>query len=178
MPAIPIGEHGESPGNIDRATRSGLEWKGTFNLDPIGWAGTKIDTRLQHEQSRVRDPLTGEQRPISNNLKDLAELNLRDDIPDTPWAWGFDISYSFQARDYRLTEVGRQWEGPVWCSLYVERKDFHGMTLRASADNVFSSRSKWDRTVYVDRRTGPIDYFVDRDRLIGAFVWFSVSGTF
>ena len=39
--------------------------------------------------------LTGERRPISNNLKDLAELTLRDDIPDTDWAWGFDLSYSF-----------------------------------------------------------------------------------
>lgn len=175
---IPIGATGESPGNIDRATRNGLEWKGTFNFDPLGWAGAKVDARLQHERSRVRDPLTGEQRPISNNLKDLAELTLRDDIPHTHWAWGFDISYSFYARDYRLTEVGRQWEGPVWCSVYIEYKDFHGMTLRASSDNVFSSRSMWDRTVYVDRRTGPIDYIEDRDRRIGPIVSFSVSGKF
>ena len=55
----------------------------------------------------------------------------------------------------------------MWGSLYVERKDFHGLTLRASADNVLSSRSMWDRTVYVDRRTGPIDYIEDRDRRIG-----------
>jgi hypothetical protein len=175
---IPIGADGESPGNIDRATRNGFEWKGTFNLDPLGWAGAKIDTRLQHERSRVRDPLTGEQRPISNNLRDLAGLTLRDDIPGTDWAWGLDISYSFNARDYRLTEVGRQWEGPVWGSLYVERKDFHGLTLRASADNVFSSRSMWDRTVYVHRRTGPVDYIEDRDRRIGPIVSFAVSGTF
>jgi len=175
---IPIGEDGESPGNIDRATVRGIEWKSTFNLDPLGWHGAKVDARVQHERSRVRDPLTGEQRPISNNLKDLAELNLRDDIPGSNWAWGLDLSYGFHARDYRLTEVGRQWEGPVWGSLYVERKDFHGLTLRASADNVLSSRSMWDRTVYVDRRTGPIDYIEDRDRRIGPIVSFSVSGKF
>ena len=40
---IPIGETGESPGNIDRATLYGLEWKGTFNMDPFGWRGAKID---------------------------------------------------------------------------------------------------------------------------------------
>jgi outer membrane receptor for ferrienterochelin and colicins len=175
---IPIGDDGESPGNIDRATVRGIEWKSTFNLDPLGWHGAKVDARVQHERSRVRDPLTGEQRPISNNLKDLAELNLRDDIPGSNWAWGLNLSYGFYARDYRLTEVGRQWEGPVWGSLYVERKDFHGLTLRASADNVLSSRSMWDRTVYVDRRTGPIDYIEDRDRRIGPIVSFSVSGKF
>ena len=41
----------------------------------------------------MRDPLTGEKRPISNNLKDLAELSLRHDIPDTDWAWGGELSY-------------------------------------------------------------------------------------
>jgi len=122
--------------------------------------------------------LTGQSRPISNNLKDFAEVTLRDDIPGTSWAWGMDVSYGFYARDYRLTEVGRLWEGPVWGSLYVERKDFHGMTLRASADNVFSSRSMWDRTVYLDRRTGPVDFIEDRDRRIGPIVSFTVSGKF
>jgi hypothetical protein len=175
---VPIGADGESPGNIDRATREGVEWKSTVNLEQVGWAGAKLDVRYQKEHSRVRDPLTGAQRPISNNLKDLAELTLRDDIPDTDWAWGFDLSYSFYARDYRLTEVGRLWEGPVWGSLYVERKNFHGLTMRASADNVLSSRSMWDRTVYVDRRDGPIDFIEDRDRRIGPIVSFSVSGKF
>ncbi|HEX2595721.1 MAG TPA: TonB-dependent receptor plug domain-containing protein [Luteimonas sp.] len=175
---IPIGASGESPGNIDRATRRGFEWKATFNLDGLGWQGAKVDTRLQKESSRVRDPLTGQPRPISNNLKDLAEITLRDDIPGSSWAWGMDVSYSFYARDYRLTEVGRLWEGPVWGSLYIERKDFHGLTLRASADNIFSSRSMWDRTVYVDRRTGPVDFVEDRDRRIGPIVSFTVSGTF
>jgi len=175
---IPIGATGQSPGNIDRATRRGFEWKSTFNLDALGWKGAKLDTRWQEETSDVRDPLTGQSRPISNNLKDFAEVTLRDDIPGTSWAWGMDVSYGFYARDYRLTEVGRLWEGPVWGSLYVERKDFHGMTLRASADNVFSSRSMWDRTVYLDRRTGPVDFIEDRDRRIGPIVSFTVSGKF
>ncbi|HEY4554811.1 MAG TPA: TonB-dependent receptor plug domain-containing protein, partial [Lysobacter sp.] len=118
---IPIGATGESPGNIDRATRYGVEWKGTFNADPLGWRGAKINTRVQFEESRVRDPLTGEIRPISNNLQELAELGLRHDIPDTAWAWGGNLSYAFNARDYRLTEVGRFCEGPVWGSLFVER---------------------------------------------------------
>ncbi len=175
---IPIGADGESPGNIDRATRRGIEWKSTFNLDALGWHGAKLDARWQKEASEVRDPLTGRERPISNNLKDLASLDLRHDIPGTSWAWGLGLSYTFYARDYRLTEVGRQWEGPVWGSLFVERKDFHGLTLRASADNVTSARSMWDRSVYVDRRTGPVDFIEDRDRRIGPILSFSVSGEF
>jgi hypothetical protein len=175
---IPIGPSGESPGNIDQATLYGLEWKGTFQLEPFGWRGAKLDAHLQHEKSSVRDPLTGAMRPISNNLKDVAELALRHDIPDSNWAWGGDLSYAFYARDYRLSEVGRQWEGPVWGSLFIERKNLRGLTVRFNAGNLTNAMSMWQRTVFVDRRTGPVDFFENRDRRIGPIFSFSVSGKF
>ena len=175
---VPIGASGESPGNLDRATVHGWEWKGTFNLDPFGWHGAKLTTLWQHESSKVRDPLTGEDRPISNNLKEAAELGLRHDVPGTDWAWGGDLSYYFNARDYRLGEVGRQWEGPVWGGLFIERKNLKGLTVRFNAGNLTNAMSMWQRTVYVDRRTGPVDYFEDRDRRIGPIFSLSVSGKF
>lgn len=175
---VPIGPDGESPGNIDRATRHGAEWKHTLLLDPIGWRGAKINARMQFERSRVRDPLTGEERPISNNLEELVELGLRHDIADSNWAWGANASYAYYARDYRLSEVGRLWEGPVWASLFVERKNLKGLTVRVTAGNLADARSMWDRAVYVDRRTGPVDYLEHRDRRIGPILSFSISGTF
>jgi len=175
---IPIGATGESPGNIDQARVYGLEWKATFNMDPIGWRGAKFTALLQHEDSSVTDPLTGEDRPISNNLKDGAELSLRHDIPETDWAWGGDLSYYFYARDYRLTEVGRQWEGPVWGGLFIERKNLKGLTVRFSAANLTNAMSMWQRTVYVDRRTGPVDFIENRDRKIGPIFSVTLSGKF
>ncbi|MFC5578273.1 TonB-dependent receptor plug domain-containing protein [Lysobacter niabensis] len=175
---IPIGETGESPGNIDRATLYGLEWKGTFELQPLGWSGAKINTRLQWQESRLRDPLTGETRPISNTLKDLTLVGLRHDVPNTSWAWGGELSYEFYSRDYRLTEVGRMWEGPVWDYLFVERKNLGNMTTRVAVTNLIGARSMWDRTVYVDRRTGPVDFHELRDRRIGPIFAFTFSGKF
>jgi outer membrane receptor for ferrienterochelin and colicins len=175
---VPIGADGESIGNLEQATRHGFEWKATFNLDPYGWRGAKLDLRARHEVSRVTDPLTGEDRPISNNLKDLAVASLRHDVPDTNWAWGVETSYQFYSRNYRLTQVGRQWEGPIWGTIFVERKAWHGLTLRAEANNPFGARSFWNRTVYVDRRDGPVDFVEDRNRLIGPIFSFSVTGEF
>jgi len=175
---IPIGLDGESPGNIDRATVYGFEWKGTFNLDQIGWKGAKVDATWQMEHSNVRDPLTFEDRPISNNLASLAEITLRHDIPETNWAWGGAIDYSYYELDYRLTEVGRQWEGPIWANLFIENKDVFGMNVRFTASNLGDAMSMWDRTVYVDRRTGPIDYHEMRNRTIGPIYSITFSGKF
>jgi outer membrane receptor for ferrienterochelin and colicins len=175
---IPIGATGESPGNIDHAVAYGAEWKTTFNFDPMGWRGARLDARVQLQTSSVRDPLTGENREISNFLLHLVELNLRHDVPDTDWAWGGSLSNVIGAQNYRLTEVGRQWEGPVWTSLFVEHKDVFGLTVRATVTNLTGARSMWSRTVYQGRRTGPVAFFEDRNRTIGPIFSFSIRGRF
>jgi outer membrane receptor for ferrienterochelin and colicins len=175
---IPIGEFGESPGNVDHARLYGAEWKTTFNFDPVGWRGAKVDARVQVQSTSLKDPLTGRPRPISNSLMHLLDINLRQDVPGTPWAWGGNISYQRSALNYRLTEVGRVWEGPVFLSLYAEHKNVFGLTVRATVANILSATSMWDRTVYGGRRTGPIAFFERRDRTIGPQFSFSVRGQF
>lgn len=175
---IPIGLTGESPGNIDSAIVYGAEWKGTWNFDHIGWLGAKLDSRFQIQRSRVDDPLTGLPRPISNRLRYYAELNLRHDVPGTDWAWGSNVSYQLAELNYRLTEVGRQWEGPVWANLFLEHKNVRGLTVRGTIGNILGADSFWTRTVYQGRRTGPIAFIERRDRIIGPIFSLSVSGRF
>ena len=40
---IPIGDDQEGIGNLPRANRYGFESVSTFNFDPIGWKGAKLD---------------------------------------------------------------------------------------------------------------------------------------
>ena len=174
---IPVGD-AEAVGNIDRAVRYGADWKSTFNFDPPGLRGAKLDARFQIQNSRVDDPLTGEPRRISNGLMRLATLAFRHDVPETDWAWGAGASYEIYARDVRLTEIGRLWEGPVWAHAYVEHKDVFGLTVRATVNNLLGADSMWDRTVFVGRRTGPVDFFERRDRVIGPIFSFQVRGRF
>ncbi|HVM22825.1 MAG TPA: TonB-dependent receptor plug domain-containing protein [Sphingomicrobium sp.] len=176
---IPIGATGQSPGNIDRAVRYGLEWKGTWLFDPIGWRGAKLDTYVLFQRSRLQDPLTGEHRPISNTQVRAFELKLRHDIPNSKWAWGSGFFNSWSSKAYRLTEVGRQWEGPYWLDAFVEHKDVMGLTVRASVSNLLNARSRWDREVYSGfRNAHPLLFTERRNRLIGPVFSMSVRGNF
>ncbi|HKO55801.1 MAG TPA: TonB-dependent receptor plug domain-containing protein [Thermoanaerobaculia bacterium] len=175
---IPIGTTGQAPGNLDQATVYGIQSRSTLNLDRFGWRGARLDAGLQLQDSKVEDPLTGEQRHISGSLLRSSSLSLRHDVPKSNWAWGADASYELYALNYRLTEVGRQWEGPVWGDLYIEHKDVFGLTVRAGLYNLFAADSRWDRTVYTGRRTGPIEFIEDRERKIGPIYSFSVRGKF
>ena len=175
---IPIGATGENVGNIDSARKYGVEWKGTWKLEPLGWRGAKLDTRYWYQESQVADPLTGVERRIGNSLIHFWQVSLRDDLPATNWAWGFDVSHELDSRSVRLTEIGKTWEGPVWGSLYVERKELWGLTLRATLGNAIGARSYRDRYVFLGRRTDPLDYHEVRDRRIGPILSFQVSGKF
>ncbi len=175
---VPIGATGQAPGNLDQATVYGILSRSTINLDRIGWRGARFDASMQWQDSEVEDPLTGEQRPISNSLQELFSFALRHDLPSTDWAWGTGYSYQLYAKNYRLTEVGRLWEGPVWGDVYLEHKDVAGLTVRAGVYNLLAADSMWDRTVHTGRRTGPVAFIEERDRQIGPIFSFQVRGKF
>lgn len=175
---VPIGAFGESPGNLEQAVVYGVESRSTFNFDAIGWRGARLDAHLGWQGSEVEDPLTGEERPISNSLQEFFSLELRHDVPRSNWAWGTGYSYQLNAKNYRLTEVGRLWEGPVWGNFYLEHKNVYGLTVRAGIHNVFAADSMWDRTVHAGRRTDPVAFVEERDRQIGPIFAFQVRGKF
>jgi hypothetical protein len=176
---IPIGEDGEGIGNLPRATRIGAESTNTINFDPLGWKGAKLDASIGFQKSRVKDPLTGERRPISGNRDFWWEAELRHDVPGTEWAWGGSMNYSHFNRYFYLTEVFRSWEGPYWLGLYVEHKDVMGLTVRASVGNLLNARHRFDRVVYNGRRdVAPIAFYQEANQLIGPIFNFSVRGTF
>lgn len=176
---IPIGETGESPGNIDSGQAYGIDWNSTLQLDPLGIKGAKVDLRALVQASRVRDPLTGEPREYSGFTDRLLELSYRHDIPKTDWAYGGELFYSHATLSYRLNEVGRQFEGPVFGSAFVEHKDILGLAVRATVGNLFNARSRWDRIVYDGRRNvAPVAFLEKRNRLIGPIFSLSIRGTF
>ena len=175
---IPIGETGEAPGNIDRATVYGLVWKSTVYFADWGWKGAKLDTLVELQKTRVDDPLTGDPRPISGYTLRYIDVSLRHDIPNSDWAWGAGASHFVPGKSYRLGQLVSSSEGPVFANVFVEHKDVFGLKVRGQLGNIFDADSVLDRVVYVGRRTGPISFIEDRNRKIGPIFSFNVSGSF
>ena len=174
---IPVGTNGEAIGNLPRASRLGVESSSTIQFDPIGWKGAKLDARIGFVQTSVRDPLTGEKRPISGEDDYYGSLTLRHDVPNSQIAWGSSASLYHSSKTYFLTEVGRGWEGPVFANVYVEHKNLLGLTVRATAGNVLGARHKFDRTVYNGYRDRSSVAFVEhQDTAIGPIFTLSVKG--
>ncbi|WP_162789307.1 MULTISPECIES: TonB-dependent receptor plug domain-containing protein [Sphingomonas] len=176
---VPIGSDGQGIGNLPSAKRLGFESTSTFNFDPIGWHGAKLDLQFGVDHTRVRDPLTGRIRPISGNMNRWFSLSLRHDIPRSNWAWGTSLSHNHFVPYYYLTEVDRNEEGPFFDETFIENKDVAGMTVRFSITNLLNARHREDRSVYAGRRTvSPLLFRESHDQLIGPIFAMSIKGSF
>lgn len=176
---IPLPGGVESRGNIDSASLYGISLNNTFNLDPLGWKGAKIDANVRVEESYLDDPLTGEQRSFSDHYDRTADISLRDDIPNTNWAWGVGLQYNHVLPYYRLREVGRNFEGPIYTWAFIEHKDVFGMTLNLNVFNITDGRAIYKRTVYDDlRNSSPVSFNENRNLSVQPIFRLQLKGTF
>ncbi|MEO1968540.1 MAG: TonB-dependent receptor plug domain-containing protein [Sphingomonadaceae bacterium] len=176
---IPLPGGGEGRGNIPHARRYGFEWTSTFQLDPLGFKGAKIDSDIIAQTSALTDPLTGEKRQISGMTDRYANISLRHDIPHSNWAWGAGIEAPHVTDYYRVGEYGYQNEGPLFDFYFIENKDVLGMTVKFQVVNLANARHKLYRTVYTGPRdSSPVSFIEDRSQLIGPIFRLSVKGNF
>ncbi|WP_298019523.1 TonB-dependent siderophore receptor [uncultured Parasphingopyxis sp.] len=175
---IPLSPTAQAPGNIDSARRMGFEWNSTFNFDPIGLRGAKLDIEAIVQRTRLDDPLTGLSRPDSSEREHYIEAEFRHDIPDTDIAYGFEFESYNEALDFRLDQLGQYRQSSAFVGAYVEHKDVFGLRVRGSVFNLIGNRDDYRRITYVDRRDGPVDFIEDRSRRIGPIFTFTISGSF
>ncbi|MEM7779772.1 MAG: TonB-dependent receptor [Pseudomonadota bacterium] len=175
---IPIEGGGQAPGNIDSATRTGLEAELTLLFDPIGVKGMRLDLSGEWTDSEVLDPLLGTPRQISG--QDFIDLNVewRQDFFGTPWAVGGFFRYDEARPNVRLDEISQSLETPGFLRVFVEHKDVFGMTARFRWANFINRKNRFDRTIFVDRSAGLVDFTEDRDRTFGQIFSFDIEGSF
>lgn len=175
---IPIAGGGQSPGNLEGTARLyGLQWTSTFNFDPIGIPGAKLDMSLILQKTRLTDPLTGAHRPFNENTTRELNLNFRHDIPRSQWAWGASFSQYRQSPGFRLDQRFRFLDTPGSLGAFVEHKNVLGLTVRATVDNLLGTNESFSRTFFTGNRPSPVLFTEDRDRFFGPVFTLSISGT-
>ncbi len=176
---IPIGENGQGVGNLPTANRYGFESTSTLQGEPIGFNGAKLDLNIGREWTSVRDPLTADKRPISGIQDKWGSIQIRHDIPRTPFAWSAYVQYRHYTKYFFLTEVFSSQDLPWIAGFYIEHKNLLGLKVRLSVDNVFDGRHLVDRTVYSGfRDRAPVAFFERRNQLVGPIFDLSIKGTF
>jgi len=176
---VPLPEGGESVGNVDSATKRGIELTGTMNLDPLGLAGAKLDANVRLQDSTVIDPVSRLPRSFNYSERQYYKLDFRHDIPRSDLAWGVEFRHTEFAPYSRLAEQGYNFSIQTFGGLFVEHKNVMGLTMRARMANMLGGSSVLRRTVYSGPRDkAPIAFTEDRVGQVGFFWNFIVKGNF
>ncbi len=174
---VPIGT-GAGPGNIDSGSVWAVETNSTLKLGKLGFKGAELTVNGRYYDTEVDDPVTGQRRSINGHLIYDYTLELRQDVPDTDWAWGVVIEGFKQEPQYRIAEVMLRENEPAFSFAYLEHKDVAGMTARVAFGNLFDQRDKFWRQVYTPDRTGALLRSEDYSRGFGPIFSFELKGKF
>lgn len=175
---VPLSATEEGIGNLPSARRWGVIARGTLLLDALGWRGARIDANAEFRDSSVLDPVTGRNRRISEDLDRNWGINFRHDIPASDIAWGATIQESIEGPEFRLDQVRQSPLNRPITFIYVEHKDLFGLTVRLTVRNLNDTRDDIRRTVYVDRRDGPVAFNERQLRRIYLIGVLTISGSF
>ena len=129
------GELFDAVGNIGRGTRTVFRGELTIPLGRLGLTGMELRGDLTYLRSRVADPITGDQLPISGDKPFEGEVRFTHDLPGGRWSWGVEAMLSEHEREFRFDEVRRERSGTS-IGAHVEYRPAAGWRIRAEVDNV------------------------------------------
>lgn len=173
---VPLSPTTEGRGNLPPAHLYRVSSKATLLLDRLGWKGARLNSDITWRRNRVRDPLNGRWRNQSFGQEHVIDLSLRHDVPGTNLAWGAGYFRERYSPNLRLDSIENEYRRHHFVTAYIEHKNVAGFTVRASFRNLADQIDALDRTVFVDRRDGPVDFVENRRRKFGQGVQFTVSG--
>ncbi|HEY0182729.1 MAG TPA: TonB-dependent receptor, partial [Rhodopila sp.] len=139
----------DAPGNIGKGRRDTLALELSAPLDRFGFAGAQLRSSMLWRESRVTDPVTGAQRPITEEKPVEGSIELTQDLPALRLNWGIALEHIAERKaKYRFDETSRKSEDAGW-TIFVERRFGQHWRVRGEATDLFGrdfaeTRDKYD----------------------------------
>ncbi len=124
------------------------------------------------------DPVTGERRAINGHQIFEYEVELRQDVPGTEWAWGVVIEGFKQEPEYQISQIALGSNEPAFSLAYLEHKNIGGLTGTVALGNLFNQRDKFWRETYAPDRNGALVRSEKYARGFGPIFTVELKGTF
>jgi hypothetical protein len=174
---VPIGAPGmqiDAPANIGDGKVTGIDLTGSLPLRRIIPGGV-IDVVATLQESEIPDPMTGEQRTISDFQTSQLKAEFRQDLAAPRCAWGINYSKTAPTQRFRFAEIDTH-RGSPSLNLFVETTAIEALKVRLSALSVLDSPELRERTFFAPDRTGAVSSIESGQRRPGKWWMLSLSG--
>ena len=189
---IPITDTFEATGNIGEGRRWGAEIETSIPLEWLGLTGARVDINARWQDSSVVDPVTDENRVLSdrspqgrlfplgfrNENEYAITIDYRQDLQNLKYSWGWNLRERAERPKFRVEELDILNEG-MELNLFIETTRWFDVKMRINAGNVLDASDIRDRTRYTGRRSlSPVEINQLRRRVRGFRVSYVLSGNF
>lgn len=175
-----IVDGGAAAVNVDEPALSILfRGEGTVLTDRWSLPGGRIDFVYSRFGSEVEDQVEFNDRAFNNASDWFYEVDFRQDIPSTPYAWGVGTTGEDDTINRRFDLIQKSSESTPGYRAFVEHKDLFGLNLRVSAFNLSNRDYDFERVIYAGNRvTEPVAQIEQRSRIDNRRLQVVLSGTF
>lgn len=183
----PSGPAFDAPGNIGSAMLDALIVSATLPLARFGIAHGELKVSGSFQRSRVRDPVSGAARSLTNILPAEYTISFRQDVPRWKMSWGASLATpcatsattkGCEKYEYRFNEIDYYAAQPAF-NLFVEYRPAASLTLRLEANNILAQQYRRVVKLYGGpRSTSPLTYEEDRRLTSSPSVFFRVRKSF
>jgi outer membrane receptor protein involved in Fe transport len=176
---IPLAGGFEGIGNIGDGESDFFQARLTLPLKRLGLDGARLQGRVGLNESRVVDPLTGEERRFSGNAPLTCGLAFNHDLNGGRWAYGWDmgcntVEYSL----FRIREL-REHEDEPFVTLFGQWKPSSKLRVRVELGNVTDRERRRTRFVYTGpRNVAPLLFREERGTKMSPWLYLQVRKAF
>ncbi|HZV84151.1 MAG TPA: TonB-dependent receptor [Brevundimonas sp.] len=168
---IPLVGGFDAVGNIGDGSQDQFQARLTLPLDRLGVANARLQARGTWTDSRITDPLTGQEVEFPGNDGFGCGVNFNHDLQGGRWSYGFDHGcdndggYNYRTRELRLVEQ------TPFVTLYGQWKPRTDLTIRLEVGNAGVRELGRERWVYTGpRNSSPLAFYEQQET--SAYPWF------
>lgn len=172
---LPLDDGLTAIGNIGDGTLDRAALNLRLPLDRIGLGGARLTVDAQYDHTRVTDPTTGRERPISEVRPFTGFIRMEQDVPQANLVWGFQFRPYFRETTFN-PDQRRSMELHDFLTLFGEYTISTGFTARLEY-NIWDDFRLY-RTSWADRDTQTVA-FTEEERINPRnYVQFQLRKTF
>jgi outer membrane receptor protein involved in Fe transport len=126
----------DAPGNIGSGTNEKLDLTLTLPLDSMGLENGVLESVNSFQWSRVRDPVTGRARIISEQRPQDIQFKIRQDIESLNSTWSISYENGWDEWYYRVSQVQHRRLVPPYVTASWEWKPEPSLSLHFEIANI------------------------------------------
>ena len=128
----------------------------TWLLDGIGLKGGELELEASVEDSTIEDPVKLINRRISDTIRWRYNASLRQDIPNTNWAWNVRFRQFKQNPFFRRDQIFEATFSDPTTSATLSHKNIFGLRVDLIYQNFLNTAIEQERLIFDVDRNGPL----------------------